>query len=307
MKISILSMSLMKSRFNLFIYISLGALFMVSCEQDALVDPPAFEKKPAIMCLMSPQSSMIEASLVYTKPYYGLQKDENEYISDALIVITEEATGVVDTMYNYAPGMYAMNIGRITLKEKNWYQMVVRLSDGKSFSARSQVPPKADLNKFKIASVKMGKPYEDLNNGGWGPYIVNPYAVEFLYDLGDADFYVSPQLEAAAKNADGEQIDVRISFVDDILRGETNKSTSFSTQSEFYSGFGIEGPFTINTFSGAVYTMDKAYRDYYRMQMLQDEDNPFSEPVLFPNNFSGGALGVFGTYDFAQGTFEYTP
>jgi hypothetical protein len=53
--------------------------------------------------------------------------------------------------------------------------------------------------------------------------------------------------------------------------------------------------------------MDKAYRDFYKMQMLQDEENPFSEPVLFSNNFSEGALGVFGCYDFVQGTFEYTP
>lgn len=297
----------MKSRLNLFLYISLGALFMVSCEQDALVDPPTFQKKPAIMCLMTPQSNVIEASLVYTKPYYGLQKDENEYISDALIVITEEATGIADTLYNYAPGMYTMNIGRITLKEKNWYQMKVRLSDGKTFSARSQVPPKANSSKFKIESVKMGKSYEDLNNGGWGPYIINPYAVEFLYDLGDADFYVSPQLEGTAKNAIGEEISVQIEFADDILRGVTHKATRFFTQSEFYSGFGIDGPFTINTFYGAIYTMDKAYRDYYKMQMLQDEENPFSEPVLFSNNFSEGALGVFGCYDYVQGTFEYTP
>ncbi len=161
----------MKSRLNLFLFICLGALFMVSCEQDALVDPPTFQKKPAIMCLMTPQSNVIEASLVYTKPYYGLQKDENEYISDALIVITEEATGTADTMVDYAPGLYSLTIGRIVLKEKHWYTMRVRLSDGKEFSARSQVPPKADASKFKIESVKMGKSYEDLDNGGWGPYI----------------------------------------------------------------------------------------------------------------------------------------
>lgn len=307
MRILILSITHMKSRLNLLLYITLGALFMVSCEQDALVDPPPFVKKPAIMCLMTPQSDVIEASLVYTKPYYGLQKDEMEYISDALVTITEESSGIIDTMTNYAPGMYSLSIGRIILKEKNWYKMRVVLSDGKEFSARSRVPPKATVDNFKIASVKMGKPYEDLSGGGWGSYILNPFAIELLYDLGDPDFYVSPQLEGKAKNAIGEEIEVRISFAEEILPGETNKSTSFFTQSEFYSGFGIEGPFNINTFFGAIYTMDEAYRNYYRMQMLQYEDDPFSEPVLFSNNFSDGALGVFGTYDFVQGTFEYTP
>ena len=46
--------------------------------------------------------------------------------------------------------------------------MRVVLSDGKEFSARSRVPPKATVDNFKIASVKMGKPYEDLSGGGWG-------------------------------------------------------------------------------------------------------------------------------------------
>lgn len=285
----------------------ISSLLFISCEQDALVDPPPFEKKPAIMCLMTPQSDVIEASLVYTKPYYGLQKDEMEYISDALVTITEESSGITDTMNNYAPGMYSMSVGRITLKVKNWYKMRVVLPNGKEFSARSRVPPKATVEDFKIASVKMGKPYEDLSGGGWGSYIVNPFAIEFLYDLGDPDFYVSPQLEGKAKNAMGEEIEVRISFADEILPGESNKPTSFFTQSEFYSGFGIEGPFKINTFFGAIYTMDEAYRNYYRMQMLQFEDDPFSEPVLFSNNFSEGALGVFGCYDFVQSTFEYTP
>jgi hypothetical protein len=296
-----------KKYLSLIVTVCLTSLFFASCEQDALVDPPTFQKKPAIMCLMTPQSSEIEASLVYTKPYYGLQKDENEYISDALIVITEDATGTADTMVNYAPGFYSLTIGRIVLKEKHWYTMRVRLSDGKEFSARSQVPPKADASNFKIESVKMGKSYEDINNGGWGPYILNPYSVAFLYELGSPDFYVSPQLEGTAKNALGEEISVQVEFADDILGGELNKPTRFFTQSEFYSGFGIDGPFTLNTFFGTVYTMDKAYRDFYKMQMLQDEENPFSEPVLFSNNFSEGALGVFGCYDFVQGTFEYTP
>ena len=131
--------------------------------------------------------------------------------------------------------------------------------------------------------------------------------IEFSYDLNDDDFYVSPQLEGSAKNTLGEEISIRISFADEILQGENNKKTSFITQSEFYSGFGIDGPFTINDFFGAVYTMDKAYRDYYKMQMLQDADNPFSEPVMFTNSFSGGAIGVFGSYDFVQGQFKYTP
>lgn len=289
------------------ILVCISSFFLVSCEQDALVDPPPFEKKPAIMCLMTPQSNIIEASLVYTKPYYGLQKDEMDYISDALVTITEESSGITDTMSNYAPGMYSMITGRITLKEKNWYKMRVLLSNGKEFYARSRVPPKASVDNFKIASVKMGKPYEDLSGGGWGSYIVNPFAIEFHYDLRDPDFYVSPQLEGKAKNAIGEEIEVRISFAEEILPGESNKATNFFTQSEFYSGFGIEGPFTINTFFGAIYTMDEAYRNYYRMQMLQFEDDPFSEPVLFSNNFSDGALGVFGCYDFVQSTFEYTP
>ena len=296
-------------KFNPYFFLVVCVTILLSaCEQDALVDPPPFEKKPAIMCLMTPQSNYIEASVAYTKPYYGLQREQTEFISDATLVITEDETGIRDTMYNYAPGLYSLETTRIQLKEKHVYTLLVKMANGEQYSAKSTVPPKADANKFKIESVKMGKPYEDIDNGGWGgTYILNPYSVEFSYDLNDDDFYVSPQLEGSAKNALGEEISIRISFADEILQGENNKKTSFSTQSEFYSGFGIDGPFTINDFFGAVYTMDKAYRDYYKMQMLQDADNPFSEPVMFTNSFSGGAIGVFGSYDFVQGQFKYTP
>ncbi len=295
----------MKTKFSKIGLTLIGLMSFVSCEQDALVEPPAFEKKPAIMCLMSPQSMRVEASVAYTKPYYGLQKDETEFISDALLVLIDEKSGLSDTFRNYAPGMYDLNFYNINLIESQWYTLRVRMNDGKEYNARAQVPPKPELSKFEIASVKMGTPYEDIKNGGWGSYILNPYAVEFRYDLRNPNFYVSPQLEGIARNSRGEEISVRVSFADEILAGNAQSATSFFSQSEFYSGFGIEGPFQLDSFYGAIYTMDKAYRDYYKMQMLQGADNPFAEPVLFTNNFTEGALGVFGCYDYVKGTFVY--
>lgn len=293
--------SIIKSIFLFYIL-----LLVTSCEQDALVDPPPFEKKPAIMCLMSPKSDVVQVSIAYTKPYYGLQTEETNFISDALVVLEEVSTKNKDTFFNYQPGMYQLSFLHITrLKPLEMYTLHVLLKDGSRYTASTTVPPAASKERFEITSVKMGSPYEDVFDGGPGGLIINPFAIQFEYDLGESGFYVSPQLEGIAKNQFGEEISVRISFKDEILSPQNNQKVQFSTQSDFYSGFGIEGPFQMDSFYGAIYIMDRAYKDFYKMQDLQYTDNPFSEPALFTNNFSNGALGIFGCYDYVQGSFVY--
>ena len=48
--------------------------------------------------------------------------------------------------------------------------------------------------------------------------------------------------------------------------------------------------------------MDKAYAEFYKTQEFYGSDpSPFSEPLILSSNFSEGAIGVFGSYDFEKG------
>jgi hypothetical protein len=296
----------MPSFFKNLSFTAILVICMASCEQDALVTPPKYNPKPAIMCLMSPQFEYVEASIFLTQPYFGKQQDYPTPVSDALLILTDLTKNSHDTLKNVEPGIYRLLLGKVTLTPLNVYQLSVKLKSGETFFAKAQVPPKPEFEKFNVDLVKMGTPYKDLNSIGWGgDAFLNPYIVEFSYSLPESGFYVSPQFEGQAYDAMGNIMSLRMAFADEILPANPSKRVTFFTQSEFYSGFGIDGPFNMETFEGALYTMDKGYRDFYLMQQRQETDNPFAEPVLFSTNFSPGALGVFGCYDFVKGTAQY--
>jgi len=289
----------MKSSIKIALLSSL-ILFLHACEQDALVEPPEFVKQPVFMCLMTPQSNQITASAAFTKPYYGLQTEEVDYIENAVMVIKDNQSQEVDTFTYTREGEYILFPKNISLKEKNKYTLTVYMPDGKQHFAQATVPPKPDFDKLSISYLNLSSSVVD----DWG-YEQNPYTIELEYDAKEADrYFVSTRFDGFVYNASGDVIETSIYFSEDVQAMNPNKVSSFVSRSYFYSGFGYEGPWSLDSFSGAIYTMDKAYRDFYTSQ-YQEEGSPFNEPTMFKSNFSEGALGVFGCYDYRQGSITY--
>lgn len=273
-----------------------------SCEQDALVDPPEFKKQPVFMCLMTPKANVIQASAAYTKPYYGVQTEEIDFIENAILVLRDnESSNMAGDTFKYTQkGEYILAPKNVVIREKATYTLTAYLPNGQEFFAQSTTPPSADISKLEVTYVKVGNTQKDE----WG-YESNPFTVQFAYEGSDDErFYISPQFEGYAKNKTGDEIATNIFFSEEILPFKRNQVTEFLSRSFFYSGFGYEGPWSLDSFSGSVYTMDKAYRDFYLSQ-YQDDVTPFTEPTMFKSNFSEGALGVFGCYDYDRGTLVY--
>ena len=289
----------MKSSIKIALFSSL-ILLLHACEQDALVDPPEYVKRPVFMCLMTPQSNVIKASAAFTKPYYGIQTDSVDYIENAVFVIKDHQSQKVDTFTYTREGEYILFPKNISLKEKNKYTLTVHMPDGKQFFAEATVPPKPDFTKLSISYLNLSSTVVDE----WG-YEQNPYTLELEYDAKEQDaYFVSTRLNGFVYNAKGDIIETAINFSEDVQAMNPNKASSFVSRSYFYSGFGYEGPWSLDSFSGAIYTMDKAYKDFYTSQ-YQDIGTPFNEPTIFKSNFSEGALGVFGCYDYRQGSITY--
>ncbi len=279
-------------------------LLFMGCEQDANVDPPPFVKRPFIMCLMTMQSPEIKASVAYTKPYYGEIKDDFEWEENAVLVLRDIAAQVEDTFVSLSGGQYSLYPVKVKLKEENTYRLTVYLPDGTVHSAESTIPPKANIDNLKATFLELGTPYEESgsSSGGSWNYYLNPLTVELTYSNIKAGYYVSPRVEARPYNDSGDNMQIEIYF-DEPIKLSENNSVKFLNRSEFYS-FNPKAPFKINEFYGSVYTMDKAYRNFYITQ-FQEDGNPFQEPTIFLSNFTKGALGVFGSYDFNQGTVKY--
>lgn len=280
------------------------SIVLSSCEQDAEVDPPKFVMKPVITCLMTPKSNFVEAKLNYTRPYYGDQTNSTvEHITDAVLVLEDLNLGSKDTFSHTGMGLYQLLLKNVMLISNHKYELRVIMKDGQVHKAQSTVPPPADFANLTVNYATQGKEYEETDPWGGPTYTVHPVTIEFSYKGLNQGFYVSPQLEGAAKNLLGQEAQFELYFNEETQEGLGNKPIVFFNRTYFYSGFGLNGPFKLSELRGTIYTMDKAYRDLYLVQW-QDDENPFQEPILYNSNFSEGAIGVFGSYDFSTGSVE---
>lgn len=282
----------------------MSTLLFISCEQDAKVDPPPFVKRPFIMCLMTMRTPEIKASVAYTKPYYGEIKDDFEWEENAVVVLRDLAAQVEDTFVSLSGGQYSLFPINVQLKEENTYRLTVYLPDGTVHSAESTIPPKAKIEDLKVSFLELGKPYLQSEGSGSGwEYYLNPLTVELTYTgVNKGTYFVSPNLEATAFNDSGSNVPVQLYF-NEPIKQSINGAANFLHRTEFYS-FDPKAPYRIEELIGSVYTMDKAYRNFYVTQ-FQEDGNPFQEPTIFLSNFTKGALGVFGSYDFSQGIVKY--
>ncbi|MCX8482235.1 MAG: DUF4249 family protein [Crocinitomicaceae bacterium] len=303
---------MMKLKLALFLNILVAILF-VGCETDSTVAPPPYEKKPVIMSLITPQSNQISAQLSYTKPYFGKQTYDFEYITDAKVFVIDLSNNDSLELRLTDPnkGIYEVMNTKFSLDAGKMFKMNVELANGKSYHAFTTIPPSPDMTKLKASYISIGKPKVETNGGGPGfVYETNPFLLNLEYTgvLGE-NFYFSPQLVATMVNDSlqfpYDSLDVEIAFRrnDEILKGNAENMVKMNYNRNFESGFNIPGPFKVKSIWGSLYTMDKPYKDYYMNQLNNNGigNSPFSEPSILISNFSEGAIGIFGSYDFTTG------
>jgi hypothetical protein len=283
---------------------------VTGCETDTDVEPPKFVKKPSINCFLCPEDQNIYAELCYTSPYFGVLPDTDDYILDAnvkLFDLTESDSAVL--FLSNSSGVYKTTQNQIKIKENHQYELVVETSDGKVHKAQSIVPPKLDLSQVKFTYLKVGAPILDSNGrGGGGPggtYEKNPFTVEFYYTGAlSKDFFINPQFEAEMINKSKQIIPVEMMGrgKEDFYQGTAENSIRVYSNREFNSGFGIDGPFEVNSIGGTLYSVDLAYRNFYISQGNANySDNIFNEPLMMISNWSKDAIGFFGSYNFVTG------
>lgn len=280
-------------------------MFMISsCERTALVEPPVFIKKPVIMCLISPKSEYIYAQLSYTKPYWGASANiPDEYILDANVELVDlTVPNSVNLSLFSSKGVYRADTTSFHIASLHNYKVIVTLPNGKVYYATSQVPPKPDLSKLKMTFHEFGASTDISVGPRGGIYSETPLLQNFQYtgDL-NTNFYASMQVVDSIENK--FQIAQEVVFKQDVNSSIIQGSNSgviniFNNQSVFFE----DAPLKLISVQGAFYTMDKAYSEFYKTQEFYGSvPSPFSEPLILSTNFSDGAIGVFGSYDFVKG------
>lgn len=298
----------MRNKFQ-YIFIVFITMGFYGCDQDTDLAPPKYEKKPSINCFLCPESPNIYAELRYTKPYFGVQTNDEDYILDAKVMLYDLTNSdSAELVLSNATGIYKASQNDIKIVENHNYLLKVKLPGGKQYFAQSTVPAKADLSKFSISYMKVGFPILDSNNRGpGGPgalYERNLFTLEYYY-LGNLDknVFLNTKFEAEMINKNSQILSVEM-----MNRGE-NEFYQINSEGklrifynrEFNSGFGVDGPWEVNRIDGTVYTVDAGYKNYYVSQNNNGKGDFFSEPIIMISNWSTGAIGFFGSYNFITG------
>ena len=290
------------------IFLFCAVIFVYSCENNAIVEPPPFVKKPVITCLISPKSEFILANLSYTQPYWGnTNNNQVEFILDAKVIIYDLTMGVSAKLdLDGNTGIYKSDTNTVHIMSMHDYKLEVQLANGKVYTAISTVPPRPEIGKLKLIDHLFGAgEFTYFDNSTGFNYYNTPISMKLQYtgNLGK-NFYLSLQLIDEIENGTGEFLDMQFSqpLDKEFIQGNSGNNLEIYMRTEFNF---FNNPFLLKSVSGSIYTMDKAYSEFYKTQDFfgGQEPNPFNEPIIPPSNFTEGAIGVFGSYDFETGVF----
>lgn len=296
----------MKKYYQISLLAVILVLFLGSCENNATVDPPPFEKKAVIISLITPLDDSVRALLTYTQPYYGVEfgYQQVEFVLGATITVvdlTDPSKAPLTLKYKDF-GVYSESSQNLPILSGHDYRMDVTSANGDKYYAITHVPPAADLTKFKINFLETKDDISSSNYYNSATLTLNMDYTGFL----DEKYFISPVLQSRILNDNNDSFDVDILFEDRFFQGEGNKPINFLVQQEFvkqsWSGMQANGPWTNQSISGTIYTCDLALKNY---NLTENNANNFpgffTEPQPLLWNFKGGALGVFGGYNFVQG------
>lgn len=274
-------------------------------DQDASVDLPTYNKRTAITCYLSPKDPNITIELGYTVPYFGKQENEIPRIGDATVTLFDFTVGKsVKVPFDSSIMLYRIGAFALPIVNEHEYQLEIILKDGQSFTAKTTVPPEVKKSDLQIGQYRVGK--LEVNN--WGGQTVN-VGVELKSGKTLNGFYYAPRFQLVLEDGLGDFYGTELFFPKEgIAEGKTADTLRyfFNDQIFIYGGMGggtAVDPLILHEASGAFWVMDEAYKERY-LRDNQITDNPFAEPVLLYSNWSNGAVGALGSYDWVEAVLE---
>jgi hypothetical protein len=271
----------MKRHLNYFFFI-LIAMTWISCEEEADIIIPAEEPKIVINSFISPQDTVIEVFLSWTKPFYNGTTKNTQWIDSALVIISTDNRA--DTIpYDDTLKYYHIPATQFPILPDKTYTLTVKTKEGLIASGSCTVPLRKNIDfDYVIDSTVTNR--------------VKKYTVTINTHLPDQDKYYI--------RAGG---DINICFDDnqcytDFLLSDNNgivesSGTNSPNEMTFYSA-DIPKEST-GSFRLYLITTDI---EYYKFHKGLEESYSFFTSGLFdhpfyPNSNINGGLGIFGAHN----------
>ncbi|MCX6352389.1 MAG: DUF4249 domain-containing protein [Bacteroidetes bacterium] len=305
----------MKNKLLLFSLLSAGIFGLFSCEQKVTYQLPQYDPKPAVFCLLQPDS-VVKLYLTESRSYfnYGDTLNKMRFIFDAVLTVKDE-TGVTETLhlekglendnnFNRNPWDTTKRpdnkvetwlwVGSNKTKANTKYSLEIKWG-GKSYTAETRVPDVPVILNTIIRKT------EGRGFGGGGQNDSIKTAFFVVQDVAaEKNFYGRLEIDSNSNQSGGSSgyFDniYRYSFTED---GAENgrKMEVYASEDQKRGGFPTDSTVVFVSLMNA----NKEAGDY--LTSLQHQQNtqgdPFSEPVLIKSNIKGG-LGVFGGMSYSK-------
>jgi len=279
------------------------AIGFTACEKIVdNVDIPVQEAKLVVNCYISPEDTLIKASVYASVPIWSVSA-YNDYtpISTATVKI---ATGNTEKTlaYNTQEGEYVLNAASFPIQEDVVYRLSVSAPGFTPVDATCKVPLQINksLTFLSFDSIegdqyateyKLKTEFTDFSGLG-NYYRIGGYSIT-LYDNGNGSVGDTSYMSLYSKN-DQEFM------ADKDNDGQKIQSELNYWKYKYEDGMGSEKLLGLKLF---LLTTDEHYYKFHKSLSGYAGDDPFSEPTIVYSNFNNG-LGVFGAY--RKYTIDYT-
>ena len=172
------------------------------------------------------------------------------------------------------------------------------------FLNQHEIPPKLGPVDLQLGKFSVGKLEQ---NQQFGQQVsVN---VELKTGNTQKGFYYSPQFDIVLEDGNGDFYGNTMFFRGSgVEEGVGNDTLRFLYQDRMWlqGGGGMGGgtavdPMKFNSANGTFWVFDKGYAESYN-KFFEDTGNPFAEPILLYSNWSNGAVGTLGSFDWVEMT-----
>ena len=279
-----------------------------------------------VNCYISPQDTLLAATVSLTNPVLTSTTTINGSIAleSRSTVTLADGDRFVVLPFDRKRAIYAADPKTFPIREGRTYTLTVKTADGQTLTSTATVPTAVPIQITTLDSI------QDYT----GTTFTKEYTAQIIWRdaPGQADFYrvagqfvfTTQALNASNKPQTGQSsLFFRRNrntgdFVnDELLDGDVLTSVPGYLGIRFNSSRNSPNPQAeLNKLTlGSTYALarldmtllhtDEAYYRYHEAVLRQRDGggNPFAEPILIPNNITGG-LGCFGAYNRTMATLK---
>jgi hypothetical protein len=273
----------MKRYFSILLLLSL----MISCEQDADIELPAIDPMLSVTCFISPEDTLLRASISRVNPLFGDQdNEENNLLDDATVTLSNGSSEVVLT-YNAFYNEYQAQASSLPIHAGATYFLHIEAPDYPILTATTTVPS------------------EQIQN-------ISGQLIDVQFNTSDWENSMALKMELGWDNANEEVNYYRglVTLTDTVTFDGITETYTHQILS-FMDKWDKDNPSRIElSRTGYYFTYEESTnyaltfhlllcnRDYYEFHKSVENINsesPFAEPALIYSNTQGG-LGVFAAY-----------